>query len=142
VNEEDVPTHDERLLAAVCHGSQLLAGILVPLFLYFVYRERSRFIAFHALQAIVWHVGLWVMWFVASVGAMVMAVLVATASQVYAAHDGGVVRFLMGGGISFGMAVFLALPAVVYAVYAFLLTLRARRGGWSGYPIVGRLVRV
>jgi hypothetical protein len=67
---EPLQPHEERLWAAIAHGSILLplpvglasggtamlALLFVPLLIYFLYRERSHFVAFHALQAFTFQV--------------------------------------------------------------------------------------
>ncbi len=67
VKGEPLSTEDERLWAMLSHASVPLtlvlsifsAGVLLPivifapLVIYFVYRDRSRFVAYHALQAFV-----------------------------------------------------------------------------------------
>lgn len=47
-------SQDERLLAAAAHGSALLplVGIIVPLNIWITQREWSKFVRFHALQAL------------------------------------------------------------------------------------------
>jgi len=49
---------DERTMSALCHGLAgvfgiTLVGILVPLVVYFAYQDRSKYVRFHALQAVV-----------------------------------------------------------------------------------------
>lgn len=75
-------TDDEKLWAAVAHGSiwvTLLAGILsvgfvvpvtifFPLVVYFAFRKRSNYIAFHALQA-------FVVQLIATVGALALLIV-------------------------------------------------------------------
>ena len=61
------PPTDEWTMAALAHASVLLTlvlgmaggvgavvGLLVPLAIYLGYRDRSRFVAFHALQALIY----------------------------------------------------------------------------------------
>lgn len=50
-----VATHDERTMAMLAHVLSIFAGFVAPLVIYFVKRRESRFVAFHALQAIFWH---------------------------------------------------------------------------------------
>jgi uncharacterized Tic20 family protein len=47
-------SHDERILAAVSHAAALFPGFgfLVPLAVWITQREWSRFVKFHALQAL------------------------------------------------------------------------------------------
>nr|NIP26479.1 DUF4870 domain-containing protein [Phycisphaerae bacterium]NIX30294.1 DUF4870 domain-containing protein [Phycisphaerae bacterium] len=66
------PTVEERKLAILAHGSILLtflltvttggvgvlAAVLVPFFIWLLYRDRSPYIAFHALQATLYQMAL------------------------------------------------------------------------------------
>jgi uncharacterized Tic20 family protein len=49
-------SHDERLLSAACHSSSLLPifGFVVPLHIWLTQRDWSRFVQFHALQALLY----------------------------------------------------------------------------------------
>lgn len=62
---------EERLLAALAHGSVILQGLglLVGVLVYITQREKSRFAAFQALQAAVYQlimmlfvIAMWVLW--------------------------------------------------------------------------------
>src|SRR5690349_3429082 len=45
-------TQDERLWAMLSYLLSLLTGFVAPLVIYIVKRDGSRFVAFHALQAV------------------------------------------------------------------------------------------
>ena len=49
-------TSDERILAAVAHGSIILFGwgVIVAMLLWITQRQKSTFVAFHALQAVLY----------------------------------------------------------------------------------------
>lgn len=50
---DGTPTQDEKNLAALGHGLTFFeGGLFGPLILYFVKREESAFVAFHALQSL------------------------------------------------------------------------------------------
>lgn len=59
---------DERTMAAICHAvaalfGMVLVGILVPLVIYMAYQDRSKYVTFHALQALVFQfVGAVIVW--------------------------------------------------------------------------------
>ncbi len=73
---ETGPTSNERIWAALAHASVLLTfilgvttgglavivGALVPLIIWLAYRDRSRFVAFHAIQASVFQLASVVAW--------------------------------------------------------------------------------
>ena len=58
--------NDERLWAAIAHASILLnlltafLGVLAPLVIYLVYKDRSRYVAGQAMQAFVFQLVWWV----------------------------------------------------------------------------------
>jgi uncharacterized Tic20 family protein len=65
---------EERLLSALAHGSAILSGlgILIGVVLFVTQRERSKWVAFQALQAAVYQfigmvviVGMWIVWSIA-----------------------------------------------------------------------------
>lgn len=45
------PNSDEKTWAAVAHASCLVFGVIGPIIIYFMYKDKSRFVAYHALQA-------------------------------------------------------------------------------------------
>jgi uncharacterized Tic20 family protein len=48
------PTQDERVMAALSHGSALLPmlGIIAPIIIWVTQKEKSKYVAFQALQAL------------------------------------------------------------------------------------------
>jgi uncharacterized Tic20 family protein len=113
------PDSDERLWAMLAH----LAGILgylggigqyvVPLVIYLTYKERSTFVAFHALQSLYFQLGVLAAGFAVLVIALVTCV----------------------GGL-------LALPLSIGALaYAIVAAIRANHGEWFEYWLVGPWAR-
>lgn len=49
------PTNDERLLAMLAHLSIFLGGIILPIILWATQKDKSKFVTFHSLQAIFYH---------------------------------------------------------------------------------------
>jgi uncharacterized Tic20 family protein len=82
------PSADERTWAALAHASVLLTfalgvstggvavlvGILAPLAIWLAFRERSRFVAYHALQATVFQAASVVAWILILVGGLVVLI--------------------------------------------------------------------
>jgi uncharacterized membrane protein len=67
----ETPSTENRLLAALAHGSVIVQGIgiIVGVLVYINQREKSRFTAFQALQAAIYQmvglilvIGLWMAW--------------------------------------------------------------------------------
>jgi uncharacterized Tic20 family protein len=113
-------THDERTWAMLAHLSALLGYIVVlgqyiaPLVIYLVYRERSRFVAFHALQALYFQLALLLLWIVVFIAALVTCGLGAVCAVV---------------------------PLVLNLVFVLIAAIRANNGEWYELPLVGAMAR-
>ena len=56
--ENEAPSRDERIMAALAHGSVVLfgMGIVAAIVLWVTEKEKSRYVAFQALQAVAYHI--------------------------------------------------------------------------------------
>lgn len=55
-NATTVPTSDERLLGMLAHLSIFLGGIILPIIIWATQKDKSKFVRFHSLQAIFFHI--------------------------------------------------------------------------------------
>lgn len=151
---DDAPTDNERKWAALAHASTLLTALValgsagagslltmfVPLLIYFGFRKRSDYVAFHALQAftiqLVGTVG-WGALIVA--GSLVWVALIILAALLILALVGILLLPLVVllGPIFFVVSLALPIGMVIYSVIATVET-------WNGhnyrYPFIGRWV--
>ena len=82
---------DERTMAALCHAvaallGLALVGILLPLVVYLAYQDRSKYVTFHALQALVFQfVGAIIVWVatIATCGAGIVLAIPLIGIQLY-----------------------------------------------------------
>jgi uncharacterized protein len=146
------PTPDERTLAMLAHVLQMFSGFIGPLIIYLVKRRDSRFVAFHAVQALIWQVVLFALavlsvmaWVVAMLGAMTALSMVASFVVLFSIalkhlHQSNqlppgffpafpLIALVWAAGWVVGIAL-----AVVYGI-------RASQGEWAGYPLIGRWAR-
>jgi uncharacterized Tic20 family protein len=142
---------DERMWAAIAHGSALLTLLVggltgglavlfmlfIPLGIYFAYRQRSEFVAYHALQAFALQVLCTVGWLVLLVGGSVLGALLI------------VLLAITIIGIPVALIAALALPLLVIAslalplgmpVFGALAAWKAYRGEWYRYPRIGNWI--
>lgn len=126
-----VEPQENRLLAALAHLSFITGfWLIAPIAIYVVKRKESRFVAFHALQAVLVQV---VFGVVMTLGFIGFVVLTAVAGSSRSDALAMVVFTLPLGGFALGLLTLFT----VHAVAAF----RAWRGeGWS-IPLVGGLAR-
>jgi uncharacterized protein len=132
-----VPTSDECTMATLAHVLQLVGGWIAPLVIFLVKRN-SRFVSFHALQVLL----LQALYFLLVMIMMVVLFAVVFAGIAFhqpAGHSnfpppGFVVLFpLIWLGIM-GWWVFMLVMAIVYGI-------KAGRGEWAEYPVLGGLTR-
>jgi uncharacterized Tic20 family protein len=130
------PTQDERTMATLAQGLSVL-GFLPPLIIFFIKRE-SRFVSFHALQALLWHITYMVLMMIV-VMVFFLGIMLTVFSQAENLKHGGpptalfVIFPVIWLGISAGSIINIVL-AVVYAI-------KAGQGEWADYPIFGRWAR-
>jgi uncharacterized membrane protein len=100
-------------MAAVGHGLTFVeGGIIGPLILYLVQKDKDAFSAFHSLQSLYW--------------GLAMIVLCTFA--------GGITI------VTLGLGAILFLPIVgIYMVFEVIATIKAYHGEWYMLPIVGEL---
>ena len=130
------PTLDERTMAILAHMLQIVGLWIAPLII-FVVNRKSRFVSFHALQALLLQVAyLFLMgigicfWFGAVVLTMVSAHAAGSSSSPPAFFIFMPMLWLDWMGIWGAMVVI----AIVYGV-------KAGRGEWAEYPYLGRIAR-
>jgi uncharacterized membrane protein len=136
-NPATVPetTPDERTMAILAHALPIVTGFIAPLVIFFVKRE-SKFVAFHAVQAVLLQAFnlaviflLMALWVSAIFGAIVAS------GPKHAAPPTAI--FLVFPIVILGFTtewVFMLIMAIVYAI-------KAGRGEWAGYPVIGGWAR-
>jgi uncharacterized membrane protein len=134
-------THDERANALLAYVLSIFAGFIAPGIIYLVKRRDSRFVAFHAMQAFLWHT---LFFLVAVAGFVAFAVfMVVVAAKASAsppgplAPDGGPpVAVFLG---FFGVWSVIMLGWLANVGSCIYLAIRASEGKWTRYPLVGSL---
>jgi uncharacterized membrane protein len=128
-------TQDERTMATLAHALQVIGWWIAPLIIFLIQRK-SRFVSFHALQALLLQIanlivmgGFMVLWFV-----MIFAMIAHQSADKNAPPVAlFVVMPIVWLGFM-GMWIFVLVIAIVYAI-------KAGRGEWANYPLIGRIAR-
>lgn len=138
VARQDELSQDEKAYAGLAHALMTCTWWIGPLVIYLTKRE-SRFVAFHALQALFWQI-LFTVLYICGMAAFMVVTLSTVALQ----------QQKLPANQSFPVALFVMLPffwLFILGAFAATLTLaivyclRAMRGEWSGYPIIGNWAR-
>ena len=128
-------TQDERTLATLAHALQLVGWFIAPLVIFLVRRE-SRFVAFHALQALFLQIAFMLFWAVFMVAWFGLIFGTLAAGTARAQGPPPLLFLFMPLVWLLAMAgwVTVLVTAIVYAV-------KAGRGEWANYPVLGRWAR-
>jgi uncharacterized Tic20 family protein len=130
------PSSDEKLLAMFSHFSIFLGGIILPIIFYFVQKEKSKFVAFHSLQSIFFHLIYLAFVFIFVIVLMILLI----AAGVFSHHHSGNFDPETGIGMFAGIAVFYvifivsAFAAIGYGIY---MGIKAYNGENKKYFLVG-----
>jgi uncharacterized Tic20 family protein len=128
-------SQDERTMAVLAHVLQLVGGWIGPLVIFLV-RRQSRFVSFHALQVLFWHLACVVVAAVlVTVGFISFLLAIAFHHGAYNAPPLGI--FVLFPLLWLGFIMTWALTVVIAIVYG----IKAGRGEWAEYPVFGGLAR-
>jgi len=141
-NEE--VTSDEKLMAMLSHLSVLFGGMILPIILWAVQKDKSKFVRYHSLQAIFFHIayaGIIIILVVVMV--IVFAVfgvgLGAMSSNGHGHSDGGafpVIMILLM--VVFYGGIFLTIfGAIAYEVF---IAIKAYKGSYIKIPVIGNII--
>lgn len=132
-------TPDERTMAVLAHVLQLVGGWIAPLVIFFVKRQ-SRFITFHALQVLLFQ-GVCLFLEMLAAGSIFIAFGLGASFGGWTAQHGAPMApwpfFLFFGIFWLGFVVMWLLKLVLAVVYG----IKAGRGEWAEYPLLGRFAR-
>lgn len=132
-------SQDEKAYAGLAHALMISTWWIGPLIIFLVKRQ-SRFVSFHALQALIWQII-----FTASYIFSFLLVFTVMFKTVLTMPRGAT-----AGPNQFPIALFIAFPIlwliimcglVISMTLGIMYCLRAMRGQWSGYPVIGNWAR-
>jgi uncharacterized protein len=148
------PTQHERNWAAVAHLTAVLTlliavstaglghilGLLVPLAMYLYFSNRSRYVAYHALQATVFQAVAGIVYVIVAALAGALIAVAWTVSGVLTVLLVGIVLIPLALGLTLAAGVELvALPALAL-FYSLRGAYLIEMGQEFDYPLIGRLV--
>lgn len=132
-------TQDEKTYATLAHALQIIGGWVAPLIIFLI-KNNSKFVRFHALQAlflqlavIVGSITLVVLWFLA----MMVVGFASIAPQMQHPGTPPIGLIFLFPMLWLGIMTIWVVVLVIAVLYA----IRAGRGEWAEYPLIGRWVR-
>jgi uncharacterized Tic20 family protein len=132
--------NDEKMLALFSHLSLFVGGIILPIIFWATNKDKSKFVTFHSLQAIWFHVGyifaivFGVMFMV--IGGFGMATLFGM-SSVHTKSNSMPAIFVVLMVAFYGLLFLLIFAGIGYSIY---MGIKAYHGECKKYPIVGNII--
>lgn len=135
IEQAAVPSKDECVIAMLAHVLMIFSWFWAPLIIYFVKRD-SRFVAFHALQALYWQLIALCGWILTMI-----AFFALTFSATVAASAGA------NGQVLMPKTFFLLFPLiwvgiaggwVITLILGIVFGIKSSHGEWAAYPVIGR----
>jgi uncharacterized membrane protein len=132
------PTSDEKTMATLAQVLQIIGAWIAPLIIYLVRRE-SKFVSFHAMQALLWQVVVLVAW--TGTAFVWLGVIF---SFVFA--NGGhpqpsnlpPLRMFLGMGVIWLAIMTISMTNLFLGIF---YGIKAGNGKWAEYPVIGKLAR-
>lgn len=130
------PTQDERSMASLAHALQIVGAWIAPLVILLVKRE-SKFVCFHALQALLFQAFLVCFWII-----FVVLWFMVVFSSIFVAATRTPNQPPVGVFMAFPLIWLFAMCGwALILVLAIVYAIKAGRGEWADYPVLGRLAR-
>ena len=130
-------TQEERLLGLFAHLSMFFGSLIIPIIFWAINKDKSKFVTFHSLQALFFHIAytvvlVFLVVFVALAG---MAVGLIVPGQDGPSHMGALQVIVL-------LAISVIVLGFVFASVslAIINSISAYKGGMKKYPIVGNIV--
>jgi len=137
--KEEIITSDDKLLAFLSHLSMILGGILVPIIIWAVKKDKSKFVRFHALQAIFYHITYSVItgFFIAVFLMIYFSALGIYYAPVNNYHKGPSPAMIIILIIFILITALLILGAIGYGIY---IAIKANKGEKIKIPVIGKII--
>jgi uncharacterized protein len=132
---------DEKLLALFSHLSLFFGGIILPIIFWATNKDKSKFVTFHALQALWFHIAYIAVLLVFIFGFVILFVIGGISMGALAGATGGgkEMPVLM---IIFIIAFYIGLFAIIFGVmgYSIYMGIKSYKGEMVMYPFIGKKV--
>lgn len=127
------PAEDERTMALLAHVLMIVTWWIGPLIIYLLKRD-SRFVSFHALQALFWQVAQFLLTMVVGGIWFVSFFAMAGAGKSQGPPAAFIAGFLLFWLVMMGAWVLTLVLGIVYGI-------KASKGEWAAYPVIGGWAR-
>ena len=138
-NTEEIISNEEKMLSLFCHLSMVLGGILVPIIIWAIQKDKSKFVRFHSLQSIFYHIAYSVIvGFIVAILMFFFFGIVGFHTSRYYRHDSGLPEYMIFILIFFGGVItILVIAGLGYGIY---LAIKSYQGEKIRIPVIGKII--
>ncbi len=139
-HDPNVLQGDEKMLALFSHLSLFLGGIILPIIFWATNKDKSKFVTFHALQALWFHIAYIAIMIIFIFGFVIIAVIGGVGMGAFAGATGSkeMPVFFIIAMIGFYALLFgIIFGAIGYSIY---MGIKSYKGELVKYPIIGKKV--
>ncbi|MBE2255388.1 MAG: DUF4870 domain-containing protein [Ignavibacteria bacterium] len=134
-SQQQYLTSDDRMLALVTHLSACFGGILIPIIIYFIQKDKSKFVAFNALSAIFWQLIYIGVILLLSFGFILLGVLVPTLTVATKSSEMPVLFIIF----VIVLCIVIIGIVLIFLGYSIFSAIKSYQGNIVMYPIVGKI---
>jgi uncharacterized Tic20 family protein len=131
---------DERLMAMFSHLSIFFGAIILPVIFWAINKDKSKYISFHALQALFFHIAYFVIivFFVLVMIFGSVGIGIITAGTHAIGHSSGPSALFIILIIAFYAVIFLII--FFFIGFSIYMAVKAYHGEYAKYPVIGNIV--
>ncbi len=133
-------SNEDKMLSMLCHLSMLFGGLIMPIIIWAIKKDQSKFVRFHSLQSIFFHLSFSI---ILAIVIMIFAVAIAIAGVGFTKmanlqHTSGMPAVFM---IIMFMFVGLLIVAIFGGIgYSIYLAVKSYQGEKIRIPILGKII--
>lgn len=131
-------SNDDKMIAMFAHLSIFFGSIIIPVIFWIVYDQKSKFVKFHSLQSLFFHIAYIAVMVIVIIFVAVVGVLAGLITKTGGSPSGNPGAFQIIIILVLGVTVLgYVFGSIGYAVY---LAINSYKGGMKKYPIIGNIV--
>lgn len=129
---------DERMISLFAHLSLFLGGILLPIIFWATNKDKSKFVTFHSLQSLFFHLAYVAIIIVLALAMVIIVVIFGVGLGAMTGGGSEMPAFIIIVMVAFYGALFaIIFGAIGYSVY---MGIKAYQGKLVKYPVIGNMV--
>jgi len=130
-------SNEEKLISLLSHLSIFFGGMIVPIVLWAIYKEKSKYVRFQSLQTIFFHLSYTAFIIIIIIFAVAIGIIAGVITQDNMAKNEPPYLFIIPMFLLYGVIILSAIAVMAYSTY---MAVKAYQGEIKKYLIVGNII--